>query len=127
MAMALLSLVVFLRRQKFQTVPVRVEPLAPVAMPMTEPEEPVVPAPPAVVEPARALPLPAPSFVTSPVGGDGLVHARLPSKGVPNSGLVTTNLAAKRRTQAAPPPPTVPQRRLVTPPAVTTRISFDGF
>ncbi|QZH75655.1 MAG: hypothetical protein JY451_03365 [Erythrobacter sp.] len=104
---ALLALVLFLRRQKVHTVPVQVEPMSPAALPVAEP----------VAPESEPAPPPAPP---SPANGDGLVHAR-----VPQSGFVTTNLAAKRRVQEAAPP--VQPKRVIRPPAVTTRISFDGF
>lgn len=90
MVAAIVALVVFLRRQTFETAPQVVEKFVPAA-----PES----------EPALPLPLtPAPS--------DGMVHARSSA-----SGMVTTNLAAKRRERAATAQPT----------PVRLRISFDGF
>jgi hypothetical protein len=105
MGTALLGLVVFLRRQSFDSLPGRAAPLDPARVS-------VEPSPP---EPAREAMSPPPPVPPPPLpaSGDGLVHARLPV-----SGLVTTNLAAKRRAQAVPAP---------RQPAVRTRIFFDGF
>lgn len=111
-AFAIAGIVIFLRRQRFESVGNKIEPHVPVAPPAAEPTaDPQSEKPPASpAAPQLAQPKPAP--VATKPASDGLVQSRIPA----GNGLVQTRPFRKPE----------PRTRAVPRPArVTAQISFD--